>query len=86
MLCDINTVYCTTCKKFVSVFDSINIDFSSTEIICEECGKILLVTRSERQFRSDTDFKELEAFIRKENLKKSKSYKLPKYVYGADTY
>lgn len=86
MLLDINTVYCTRCKKFVSVFDSINIDFSSTEIICEECGKILLVTRSERQFRLDTDYLELEAFVRKENSKKSKNYRLPNYVYGADTY
>ena len=86
MLFDINTVYCTRCKKFVPVFDSINIDFSSTEIICEECGKILLVTRSERQFRLDTDYLELEDFIRKENSKKSKSYRLPNYIYGADTY
>ena len=86
MLYDINTVYCNRCKKFVPVFDSINIDFSSTEIICEECGKILLVTRSERQFRLDTNHVELEDFIRKENSKKSKSYGLPNYVYGAGTY
>ncbi|MFW9853049.1 MAG: hypothetical protein ACFFDS_08905 [Candidatus Thorarchaeota archaeon] len=86
MIYDINTVYCNRCKKFVTVFDSINVDFSSTEIICEECGKILLVTRSERQFRLDTDFEELEAFIHKENSKKSDSYRLPNYIYYADTY
>lgn len=76
MLFEINTAYCSRCKSFVSVFDSINDGFSSTEINCSDCGKILFFIRSQVQYQYDTDLSidDFEKYVKKENLKtKSKS-------------
>jgi hypothetical protein len=75
MLFEINTAYCSRCKSFVHVFDSINVDFSSTEINCSECGKILFVIRSEVQYQYDNDMvlEDFEKYVKKENLKTKKT-------------
>jgi len=77
MLFEINTAYCSRCKSFVNVFDSINEDFSSTEINCSECGKILFVIRSEVQYQYDNDLilDDFEKYVEKENLKTKKKTK-----------
>jgi hypothetical protein len=77
MLFEINTAYCSRCKSFVPVFDSINDGFSSTEINCSECGKILFVIRSEVQYQYDSDssLENFEKYVNKENLKTKKKSK-----------
>jgi hypothetical protein len=75
MLFEINTAYCSRCKSFVPIFDSINEGFSSTEINCTQCGKILFVIRSEVQYQYDTDLslEDFEKYVKRENLKTKKS-------------
>ena len=77
MLFEINTAYCSRCKNFVPVFDSINENFSSTEINCTICGKILFVIRSEVQYQYDTDLslENFEKYVEEENLKTRKKSK-----------
>lgn len=77
MLFEINTAYCSRCKSFVPVFDSINEGFSSTEINCKQCGKILFVIRSEVQYQydSDTSLESFEKYVKRENLKTKKQSK-----------
>ncbi|NPD89629.1 MAG: hypothetical protein HGN29_13000 [Asgard group archaeon] len=74
MLFEINSAYCSRCKSFVPVFDSINEGFSTTEINCSECGQILFVIRSEMQYQYDTDLslENFEKYVKKENLKTKK--------------
>lgn len=85
MLLEIGKVYCQRCKKFVPIFDSINIDFSTTEVNCSECGNILVVLRSERQFSTsnETEITALERYIRKENKKSEENYRLRKALIGS---
>jgi len=81
MLFEIDTAYCSRCKKFVPIFDAKNVNFSLTEINCNDCGKILFVMRSELQFEADNNnniIEELEEFIRKENIKTSSNKRLRK--------
>ncbi|MEE9409573.1 MAG: hypothetical protein V3V41_01445 [Candidatus Heimdallarchaeota archaeon] len=82
MIIEINTAYCSRCKEFVPIFNAENVNFSSTEINCSACGKILFVIRSEVQFGIDNEnnMEELENFIRKENIKTAKNTKQKKYV------
>ncbi len=82
MLFEIDTAYCSRCKKFVPIFDAKNVNFSLTEINCNECGKILFVMRSELEFEADeiNHIEELEEFIRKENIKTSSNKRLRKYT------
>jgi len=82
MLFEINTAYCSQCKSFVPVFDSLNINYSTTEINCTNCGKILFVIRSEMQYQYDSEMnlKDLEEYIKKENVKSSSKFKIKKLL------
>ena len=82
MLFEIDTAYCSRCKKFVPIFDAKNVSFSLTEINCNECGKILFVMRSELEYEPDDNdhIEELEEFIRKENIKTASNKRLRKYA------
>ena len=87
MLLEIGKVYCQRCKKFVPIFDSINIDFSTTEVNCSECGNILVVLRSERQSSTngENEINALEKYIRRENKKSGDNYKLRKALLGSNS-
>jgi len=87
MLYEINSVYCSRCKGFTQIFDAVNLNFSSTEIICSSCGKILLVMKTKMQTRFDTTFdsKKLDSYIKKENLKTAKNLSMDKIVVGTNT-
>lgn len=81
MLYEIDTVFCSRCQRYVSVFDAENEEFLTKEIICTDCGKILMVVRSSFQSRNDTKFllKSLEKHILRENIKTGKNFKLREF-------
>ncbi len=82
MLYEIDTIYCSRCQRYVTVFDAENEEFSTKEIICTDCGKILMVIRSSFQSKSDSTFllKSLEKHIIRENIKTGKNLKLREYL------
>ena len=88
MLFEIDTSYCSRCKKFVQIFNAENINFSTTEINCIECGKILFVIRSEVQYEDDQsdNIEELEKFIHKENIKSARNQKIKKRAIKLDAF
>lgn len=88
MLYEIDTIYCSRCQKYVSIFDADNEEFSTKEIICSNCGKILMVVRSSLQTKNDPQYilKSLENHILRENIKTSKKLKLNDYFSGTGAY
>jgi hypothetical protein len=87
MLYEINSVYCSRCKEFTSIFDATNLNFSSTELICSTCGKILLVMKTKMQTKFDSSFssKQLENYVKKENQKTAKELSMNSVVFGTNT-
>ena len=87
MLYEINSVYCSRCKEFTQIFDAVNLNFSSTEIICSNCGKILMVMKTKLQTRYDTSFdsNKLENYIKKENQKTLKNHQMDKIIVKTNT-
>lgn len=87
MLYEINSVYCSRCKEFMQIFDAGNLNFSSTEIICSNCGKILLVMKTKMQTRFDSTFdsKKLDSYIKKENQKTAKNLSMDRIIVGTNT-
>ncbi|MCK4895893.1 MAG: hypothetical protein KAS47_03740 [Candidatus Heimdallarchaeota archaeon] len=78
MLYEIDTIYCSRCLRYVNIFDAENEEFSTKEIICIDCGKILMVVRSSFQSRNDTKFllRSLDKHIVRENVKTGKNLKM----------
>ncbi|MHA1198955.1 MAG: hypothetical protein ACTSQF_06340 [Candidatus Heimdallarchaeaceae archaeon] len=87
MLYDLNSIYCSRCKEFAPIFDAVNYDLSATEIICSNCGKILLIMKTKYQTGLDLSFNSsnIENYIRKENQKSSKKSKMQKILTGINT-
>ncbi len=87
MLYDLNSIYCSRCKEFTSIFDAVNYDFSATEIICSNCGKILLIMKTKYQTGSDLNFNsdKIEGHMRKENQKTAKQAKIQRILTGVNT-
>ncbi|MCE7741835.1 MAG: hypothetical protein GOP50_05205 [Candidatus Heimdallarchaeota archaeon] len=87
MLYELNSIYCSRCKEFSPVFDAVNYDLSATEIICSNCGRILLIMKTKYQTSLDLNFnsKTVENHIRKENQKSSKKAKIQKILTGINT-
>lgn len=87
LLYELNSIYCSSCKEFTPVFDAVNYDFSATEIICSNCGKILLIMKTKYQTRLDLNFnsQQIENYIRKENQKTAKKHKLHHVLEGINT-
>lgn len=87
MLYEINSVYCSRCKEFTSIFDAVNLNFSSTELICSECGKILVVMKTKMQTKFDATFngKQLDSYVKKENQKTAKELSMNRVVVGTNT-
>jgi DNA-directed RNA polymerase subunit RPC12/RpoP len=81
MLYEIDTIYCSRCLRYVNIFDAENEEFSTKELICVDCGKILMVVRSSFQSRNDSNFliKSLEKHINRENVKTGKSLKMREF-------
>ncbi len=87
MLYEINSIYCSRCKEFTSIFDAMNPNFSSTELICSDCGKILVVMKTKMQTKFDSTFssKQLENYIKKENQKTAKELSIHRVSLGTNT-
>jgi hypothetical protein len=87
MLYELSSIYCSRCKEFTPVFDAVNYDFSATEILCSNCGRILLIMKTEYQTGSDLGFnhEEIESHVRRENQKSSKKAKIRKILSGIKT-
>ena len=87
MLYEVNSIYCSRCKEFTPVFDAVNYDISATEIICSNCGKILLIMRTKYQSgtnqESNSNF--IENYIRRENQKSAKSTRMHKILTGVNS-
>ena len=81
MLYEIDTVFCSRCQKYVSIFDAENEEFTTKEIICTDCGKILMVVRSSFQSKNDTTFliNSLKKHILQENIKTGKNFKIKEF-------
>ncbi len=81
MLYEIDTIYCSRCLRYVNIFDAENEEFSTKELICVDCGKILMVVRSSFQSKNDSKFliKSLEKHINRENVKTGKSLKMREF-------
>ncbi|MCG3222981.1 MAG: hypothetical protein H7647_00835 [Candidatus Heimdallarchaeota archaeon] len=81
MLYEIDTIYCSRCLRYVNIFDAENEEFSTKELICVDCGKILMVVRSSFQSRNDSKFliKSLEKHINRENVKTGKDLKMREF-------
>ena len=81
MLYEIDTIYCSRCLRYVNIFDAENEEFSTKEIICTDCGKILMVIRSSFQSRNDSKFllKSLDKHIIRENVKTGKNLKMREF-------
>ena len=81
MLYEIDTIYCSRCLRYVNIFDAENEEFSTKEIICVDCGKILMVIRSSFQSRSDSKFllRSLNKHIVQENVKTGKNLKMREF-------
>ncbi len=81
MLYEIDTIYCSRCQRYVTVFDAENEEFSTKEIICTDCGKILMVIRSSFQSKHDSQFllESLKKHILQENVKTGKNLKMKKF-------
>lgn len=81
MLYEIDTAFCSRCQRYVKIFDAENDEFSTKEIICSECGAILVAVRSENQTKIDSDIliNSLDKYIRRENIKTDKKTKVRQY-------
>lgn len=71
VLLEISSIYCSRCKEFTQIFDALNLNFSATEIICSNCGQILIIMKSKMQSRPENDFsyRKIENYIKSENKK-----------------
>ena len=87
MLYEVNTIYCSRCKEFTPVFDAVNYDFSATEIICSNCGKILLIMKTKYQTGFELSFNSaaIESYVRKENQRSARKTKMQNIITGANT-
>ena len=87
MLYDLNLIYCSYCKEFTPIFDAINYDLSATEIMCSNCGRILLIMKTKYQTGFDLDFnsKKIEEYMKQENLKIAKKASFHKVMRRIDT-
>lgn len=87
VLYEINSIYCSRCKKFTQIFDAQNLNFSATEIICANCGQILLIMKSKMQSRPEIDFnpKKIENYIRRENKRTAENLSINKVLMGTNT-
>lgn len=87
MLYELNSIYCSRCKEFTPIFDAVNYDLSATEIICSNCGKILLIMRTKYQSGTDqvpnSNF--IENYVRRENQKSAKRARMHKALTGVNT-
>ncbi len=84
MLYELTSIYCSRCKEFAPVFDAVNFDFSATEIICSNCGKILLIMKTKYQTGFDLSFNsnKIEGYVKKENQRTAKQAKMQKILTG----
>ena len=87
VLYEINSIYCSRCKKFAPIFDAVNLNFSATEIICANCGQILLLMKSKMQSRPENDFsyKKIESYVRRENRKTAENLRINRVILGTNT-
>jgi hypothetical protein len=87
LLYEVTSIYCSRCKEFSPIFDAVNYDFSATEIICSNCGKILLLMKTKYQTNVDMNFKSsrIENYVRRENQKTSKRVKIKNMYAGVNT-
>ena len=87
MLYELNSIYCSRCKEFAPIFDAANYDLSATEIICSNCGKILLIMKTKYQTGPAINLNpsKIENYVRRENQKTAKKARLRELVTGIKT-
>ncbi len=87
MLYELDSIYCSRCKEFTPVFDAFNYDFSAIEIICSNCGTILLImkTKYQNSFEQDFNASRIETYLQKENQRSAKKVKMQKIMTGTNS-
>lgn len=87
MLYELDSIYCSRCKEFTPVFDAFNYDFSAIEIICSNCGTILLIMKTKYQNNIEQDFNpnKIETYLKKENQRSAKRAKMHKIMTGINS-
>lgn len=87
MLYELSSIYCSRCKEFAPIFDAVNYDLSATEIICGNCGKILLIMRTQYQSGTAQELNPnfIDNYVKRENQKSAKRTRMHKVLSGANT-